>query len=210
VLRRTGSANASNYYNVEARATNAGNSSEDRWSDIASSGGWVQTNGDWDLVLTGLATGEYDQFAPIASASQFSFSGASTFCSSNFSGGTWTSDFARALCNVFAFLWVPSQQSVNNMATLPGLAQTKVPFSYVTEIVTTVTSLNPASSSFPSISYQFHYPGTATQSLDVFSYNTLTTYITPTQIGIFRALAAAVIYISTGLALYHKSKSLFG
>jgi len=115
----------------------------------------------------------------------------------------------NGLCRAAIFLFVPSEDSLNQFGQLSDVLSNRIPFSYVVQTIDFVTSFTPSStSSVPSLTIS---TGTSTPihvSAEVFSTSTLTRFIGTTRMAQLRALMSLGIYLSFATAMYFSIKHL--
>lgn len=92
---------------------------------------------------------------------------------------------------------------------VPYILSTKVPFSWIFQIALLLNNTsNIASTTIPSgtISVPLHVNGatTTTISADLFSENTVRTYVPQNTLDVLRALMVAVVYISMGMYIFRR------
>jgi len=96
---------------------------------------------------------------------------------------------------------------------VPQLLQERLPFSYVFQTITVIraTISSTTAGTIPTGTVNFPFPnghgGTTTIPVDFFSTTTITYFLTPTYISLFRGLMVATLYISFIYFLYHDARS---
>jgi len=113
--------------------------------------------------------------------------------------------FGDAICQAFSFLFVPNPNVLNSFVSLPSVAATKFPFSWIYGVKDEFSSLAVASTTaMTSLSYNFHNLGIGSTTpmgnimpnFEVFSKNTIETYISPTLWNTFQTLIAAGMWLA--------------
>lgn len=191
VVSRTGSENSSNYYNVETwTGTQTGFT---KWSIIDVSGGWVTSTGVYGASLDGV---NQPADIPVFSSSSYAFA--------NTDYG-W---FGNMLRDLAVFLFVPSNDAVAIFDTGRQQLATKIPYSYFLDIKNSLGSISSASGQFPTVTYEFNLTGSASH-ITLFSYDVVTHYITPTQLGIMRTLMSASLWFGFMFVIIRRVRTMF-
>jgi len=96
---------------------------------------------------------------------------------------------------------------------VPELLKTKVPFAYVYligDLLISNVASSTITSTLPSSTFELTI-GTSSYAtvvdVDLFSTSTITYFLTPTYVSLFRGLLAAVTYIGFGIFLFHHARS---
>jgi len=118
--------------------------------------------------------------------------------------------FAEGLCTALTFLFVPNVQTITNLVSLPELAKTKIPFSYVASISTAVSSAQGSTTAnFPLISIPLsqYASSTLTGSIpDVtISTSTISTLFPDWARFALQALIIAGMWYSAGLIVFREA-----
>lgn len=93
---------------------------------------------DWWILTTDSASSTIYEYQNTAIG--VSTTSNAVYCDNNFAGLSIGADIANALCNVGAFLFVPSTATVNQYAALTSTLQGKVPFSYYYDVYNIVNN----------------------------------------------------------------------
>jgi len=115
--------------------------------------------------------------------------------------------FGDALCTAFSYLFVPNPNVLNQYAGLPGVIETRFPFSWVVGVQSAFNGLT-ASSTANMIDLEFDYPtmgiGTSTPlglsaiapKIEVFGTSTIEKYIGSTYWALFQTLISLAIWLT--------------
>jgi len=143
-----------------------------------------------------LLVGQDYGFAVAASASSgVSLSGATAFCSSVFEDSTF--GIMSGLCRVLTYLFIPSQDSLNNFSSAKDILKTKIPYSYFYDIQTLTGSISSSSGTFPSITVPFNLGlGQSHASISLFSLSAVQYYLPAGSMTIFRTLMAYSLWFT--------------
>jgi len=117
-------------------------------------------------------------------------------------------DFGQGLCKTVAFLFVPSEDSMANLATIRTTSETVAPFSYFLQIQTALSDYSGTTGTIPTLTITTDIGGNAVSS-EIFSPDTLEEYVSPTTLGIFRTLMAVVLYLAFITLVWTQSSRLF-
>jgi hypothetical protein len=113
--------------------------------------------------------------------------------------------FTDGMCAAGTFLLIPNVDILNGFFSIPTQAATKFPFSWIYGVKTEFDSLSVSSTTaMTTLSYNLHDLGIgSTTSMgnilpntEVFSKNTIETYISPTLWASFQTLMAAALWLS--------------
>jgi len=134
---------------------------------------------------------------------------ASTSCAINFLGS-----FSLSEC--VGYLLVPSSNIYNLYGGIPTLLGTKFPFSYITSVQNTWKDLSIVNGTAPVLNYNLHDLGLGSTTplgnlmpnFELFSEDTVTTYLNPTILDLFKSLVATVLVLLTFLNIYAHSMRL--
>jgi len=104
---------------------------------------------------------------------------------------------------------LPNTYNLLSFLNVPTLLKTKIPFAYFFQIAEGIQAgVNSSSSTaIPSGAFVWTGIGGATTTFDMFSTSTISYYLSPTLIGLWRNLLLVVLYIEFGYALYQRAKS---
>jgi hypothetical protein len=105
-------------------------------------------------------------------------------------------DFGKGVCKIFAFLFVPGQNAVNQWTTLKDNLMSKAPFSYFTQVINMFTSFSASSTNMSALTIN---TGTTTPiqiNATLFSSTTMERYSGSGNLSILRTLMIAVLYLS--------------
>lgn len=158
------------------------------------------------LADTTLVSGDTGYLAPSSASSQFSLSGAGTFC-----GTLASSSFAfgipYGLCYIGGYLFIPSQSSIDTFNANLSLVKTKVPFSYAYGIADLWTAAS-SSQTFPKIGMELDIFGSS-GSLDIISSASFYRWIDASTWSTIRGVSTAALYVAFGFFLWNMRKRLF-
>ena len=134
---------------------------------------------------------------------------ASTSCAINFLGTFSLSECVR-------YLIIPSSNIYSLYGNIPKLLGSKFPFSYITSIQNTWKELTASAGTAPTLTYSLHDIGIGSTTplgnflpnVEIFSEATVTTYLNPTILEIFKSLVATVLIALTFLNIYAHSMRL--
>jgi len=113
--------------------------------------------------------------------------------------------FTDGLCAAGTFLFIPNVDILNGFFTIPTTAATKFPFSWIYGVKTEFNSLSVSSTTaMTTLSYNFHDLGIGSTTpmgnilpnVEVFSKNTIETYISPSLWSTFQTLIATALWLS--------------
>jgi len=117
----------------------------------------------------------------------------------------------KAICTSFAYMFVPNPEVVGLWTNLPTTAQTKFPFSWVTDVKNSITGLT-ASSTANSPTYAYNLAdlglgsttplGNMLPNFTAFSSSTALTYMPAGVWAAGQALMAAVLWLALGFDIY--------
>jgi len=150
-------------------------------------------------------TGAQIAIGTLASSSLYAtLSASSTLASLGGSCAQAGNIFAEGICTVFAFLFIPSPQVVDDFLNTGNLAAAKFPFSWIYGIQTTYNGLSVSSSTaMTTLSFNLGSLGIGSTTpmgnilpnKEVFSKATIETYISPTLWATFQTLIAAGMWL---------------
>lgn len=146
-------------------------------------------------------------------------------CQSNFSTSTSILDsvgssIAYGLCLAGTYLFIPSQQQLDQYGDYNLLVQTKIPFSYFYDVKSEIDSLSATSTdNVPTYSVDLAsaaVSGSTTpignflpHNLSILSSTTINTYLPNGVHTALFTLASAAIWFSAGYYIYHRSRKVF-
>jgi len=134
---------------------------------------------------------------------------ASTSCAINFLG-----TFSLSEC--MSYLFIPSSNIYSLYGNIPTILGTKFPFSYITSVQDTWKGLNNVAGEAPVLEYNLHDIGIGSTTplgnflpnFEIFSEETISTYLPPTILDLFKGLVATVLVLLTFLNIYSHSMRL--
>jgi len=175
-----------------------------------------------DLPFFALETGtvvlNLDEFSPSATSTQTSLNSAQAFCgSATFATSTsfWdgvAASFSRGICLAFAYVFVPSTESVAQFGSLGDTARTKIPFSYAYELAGDVAALTASTTeNLPTFSLPFPALGSTTamgslipSSISFFSTTTISAYLSDSNREALLGLQRLAIWFAVVLMFYRR------
>ena len=119
-------------------------------------------------------------------------------------------DFGKGICQVFAFLLVPGQDSINNWVGTQGLLSTTPPFSYLYQLSSEIGNLSGTNATITPLTLT---TGTGTPiniTFDMFSVNTMNKYTDSNSRGVVRTLLKYVLYLMFVTMIIFEVRHLFG
>jgi len=139
------------------------------------------------------------------------------FCNDSFATttGFWdslTSGFSNALCNVTTFLFVPSQNSLNNLQTQLESLSAKAPISWAVEVRDVYAGyIATSTDEFPALSLEL---GTSTggilpSSIELLSEDKVEQFAGSTALTLFKALLATVFWLGALSFIYRQISSVW-
>jgi len=164
--------------------------------------------GDWigifNVVTQSASSTPY--FPPALTASTTSY--LSSFCS-GFGSSTdaiyTSSGFSYSICYAGGFLFVPSNESVQQFTQFPLLLQSKFPFSYFYDIKNIVSSATETETPIGVLTVDLPLAGETV----FFSSSTLTTFITPTASNAIRPIASGALWLLAAYGWYRMVLGVF-
>lgn len=120
----------------------------------------------------------------------------------------------NGLCRLAFFMVVPSSDSLNQFNSIPDIFQTKFPFSWAYGIYNIFSSVNASSTnslSTISLSFSTIIPTTTLVSVPdwtVFSSTTVLTYMSQSQLDIFKGIMVVVIWVVFASFVFFEIKNL--
>lgn len=113
-------------------------------------------------------------------------------------------DFGQGLCQLFSFLFIPTQTFSSTYADVLVLLETKVPFSYLFEVVDQISSISTTDQNqLPTLSVTVF--GT---SMSVFNPTTLSNFIGAENLALFRSLILCALGIAALTTIFYTVRSL--
>jgi len=213
VLSRTGTASSTSLYFVKNQSGSSGSNPTITTTGTGTYGyGIVANNGSVtfkNLFNTNVAMqfsmGGTENFAAVApSNATSSTSITNTQC---FNGGNLITD---SLC----YLFIPSQSVLNQYSNLTTLLNTKIPFSYVANVITEVNTItSDATSSMPLINIDLHDYASSTITGTIpdlsLSTSTISHYLNSTFLSLLQDLITAGIWIGVAFLFYAEGLKIF-
>jgi len=190
-------------YYVEGTTTYYNGSNAFAYMEFTYDAGSGQVTGFNGSIFQGVT--DSDLVAEIASTSVFGGGNAtSTLEAMKNTCNQEDNIFGKAVCIAFATLFMPSTATIDNLFSTLDSAKIKFPFSWIYGIQTTYNSLAVSSSSaMTTLSFNLGSLGIGSTSpmgnilpnTEVFSKNTIETYISPTLWATFQTLIAAAMWL---------------
>jgi len=136
-----------------------------------------------------------------------------TFLSGNEVVGLYYSYFATSTLPAtytgatFGTSTISLTTSFIDFINVPSLLKTKVPFGYIYQFASIITSSFASSSAttIPSGSFSVHFPA-GTTTIDMFSTSTISHFISPSMLALIRGFMVAITYFSFGWFVFHEAK----
>jgi len=186
---------------------------------LPASATYTSNNTDDSLFFPQFAlTGNGFQIVPTASSTGLLLSGAKEFCNSQFgtsTGGIFGigTDLANGLCQVAGYMFVPTQDSLQQFAGLPAILGTRAPFSYMYAVVssfdglTASTTENMESFSITGLggfASSSAFASVVPSTIDILSTSTISKYYPDPIRHTMLFLASAAIWFTLILSIYHR------
>jgi len=128
-----------------------------------------------------------------------------------------TNVFAEALCATFSFLFIPSTEVLDGFTGIPAVAATRFPFSWISGMKTTIDGMSVSSTTaMTALAYNFHDLGIGSSTpmgnilpnMEVFSKNTIETYISPSLWATFQTLIAAGMWLGFFFFEFNRARGM--
>lgn len=137
-----------------------------------------------------------------------------SLCSTSSTG--WF-DFGAGICQAFTFLFMPNQNTLDQFASLKDEMALKAPFAIFTGVADAWNNVEINATNTPSISIDFSSTGVASgtpfssvlPNWNAFSSTTIKTYLSDTQIDLFKALITLALWVLYAQSSYYKLLGIF-
>jgi len=125
--------------------------------------------------------------------------------------------FSDGFCSAISYLFVPDPQTLGGLFNLASTTESKFPFSWIFGVRTQFQNMSVASSTAMStLSFNLGSLGIGSTSsmgnilpnTEVFSKNTIETYISPTLWATFQSLIAAALWLLLGGYIFNQARHL--
>jgi len=125
--------------------------------------------------------------------------------------------FAEALCSAFSFMFLPSTETLEAFTGIPEVAAERFPFSWIYGVKSEIESLSVSSTTaMTALAYNYANLGIGSTTpmgnilpnIEVFSKNTIETYISPGLWANFQTLIAAGMWLSFFFFEFNRARRL--
>jgi len=125
--------------------------------------------------------------------------------------------FSRGICVSFAFLFVPSPETLNDFASLASTSAEKFPISWFYGVRDVFSAVSASSSTMADVSFSLHDLGIGSTTgignvlpdIEVFSTSTITHFMPDGVWTAIQGLMAAVLWIGLATHIWFRSQNLF-
>lgn len=126
-------------------------------------------------------------------------------------------DFGAGICQAFTFLFMPNQNTLDQFASLKDEMALKAPFAIFTGVADAWNNVEINATNTPSVSIDFASTGVASgtpfasvlPTWNAFSSTTIKTYLSDTQIDLFKALITLALWVLYAQSSYYKLLGIF-
>jgi len=156
------------------------------------------------------ATTEFPFLFVVGSTTE-SLGGMSSFPNLGSSATSTTGCNGNIFCEAMGYVFIPSQDSLNRFSNFGGYVATKFPFSYlysIRDVFIELAESDTSESNVPVLSISVPLIGSSTP-MSLLSSSTLATYVSGSQMALFRSLISVALWVAFGMMCFSQVKNLF-